>query len=140
MTTHLVQDWMKPDPITVTSNIPLPEAYWLMINNKIRRLLVVDNEKLVGIVTIDDLRQKIPFAAFAMDAVRTSDILAHYPVQKVMSLNPKTTSPDTPLIEAARLMLENHISTLPVMKGEKLVGIITESDIFRAFVKLIGEK
>ena len=67
---------------------------------------------------------------FAMDAVRTSDILAHYPVQKVMSLNPKTTSPDTPLMRKRfRLMLENHISTLPVMKGEKLVGIITESDI-----------
>jgi acetoin utilization protein AcuB len=140
MTGYLVQDWMKPDPITVTGNVTIPDAYWLMVNHRIRRLLVVDNEKLVGIVTMEDLRQKIPFTAFSMDAVRASDILAHYPVYKVMSHNPRTISPDIPLIEAARLMLENHISTLPVMKAEQLVGIITESDIFRAFVELIGKK
>lgn len=56
-----------------------------------------------------------------------------------MSLNPKTTSPDTLLVEAAQLMLENNISALPVMDGGKLVGIITESDIFRAFVELVAK-
>lgn len=136
---NLVRDWMTPDPITVTSNVAIPEAYWLMVNNKVRRLLVVENEKLVGIVTIEDLRQKIPPITFALDAVRASDSMAHYPIRQVMSLNPKTTSPDTPLVEAAQLMLENNISSLPVMDGDKLVGIITESDIFRAFVELVAK-
>lgn len=140
MNKNLVRDWMTPNPLTVTSNVTIPEAYWMMVNNKIRRLLVVDDENLVGIVTIEDLRQKIPFTTFSMDAVRASDILAHYPIGKIMSLNPKTTSPDTPLVKAAQLMLENNISTLPVMDDDKLVGIITESDIFYAFVEFAKKK
>jgi CBS domain-containing protein len=140
MNKNLVRDWMTPNPLTVTSNVTIPEAYWMMVNNKIRRLLVVDNENLVGVITIDDLRQKIPFTTFSLDAVRASDILTNYPIGKIMSLNPKTTSPDTPLVKAAQLMLENNISTLPVMDDDKLVGIITESDIFRAFVELSEKK
>ncbi len=66
----LVKDWMTPDPITVPSNVAIPDAYWLMVNHKIKRLLVVDEGELVGIVTVDDLRQKIPFTAFAMDHYR----------------------------------------------------------------------
>lgn len=136
---NLVKDWMTPDPITITSNITIPEAYWLMIDNKIRRLLVVDDQQLVGIVTIEDLRQKIPFTTFAMDVVKANDVLTNCPISRVMSLNPKTTSPDIALVEAARLMLKHNISTLPVMEREKLVGIITESDIFRAFVQMVDQ-
>ncbi len=140
MNKNLVRDWMTPNPLTVTSNVTIPEAYWMMVNNKVHRLLVVDNENLVGVITIDDLRQKIPFTTFSLDAVRASDILTHYPIGKIMSLNPKTTSPDIPLVKAAQLMLENNISTLPVMDDDKLVGIITESDIFHAFVEFAEKK
>jgi len=70
-----------------------------------------------------------------LDAVRASDILANYPIRELMTKNPITTSPDTTIIQAAKMMLSNTISTLPVMQGEKLVGIITEGDIFRAFVE-----
>jgi acetoin utilization protein AcuB len=72
--------------------------------------------------------------------VRASDALTHYPIGKIMSLNPKTTSPDIHLVKAAQLMLENNISTLPVMDDDKLVGIITESDIFQAFVEFAEKK
>jgi len=136
---NLVKHWMTSDPITITSNVTIPEAYWLMIDNKIRRLLVVDDQQLVGIVTIEDLRQKIPFTTFAMDVVKANDVLTNCPISRVMSLNPKTTSPDIALVEAARLMLKYNISTLPVMEREKLVGIITESDIFRAFVQMVDQ-
>jgi len=136
---NLVKHWMTSDPITITSNVTIPEAYWLMIDNKIRRLLVVDDQQLVGIVTIEDLRQKIPFTTFAMDVVKANDVLTNCPISRVMSLNPKTTSPDIALVEAARLMLKHNISTLPVMEREKLVGIITESDIFRAFVQMVDQ-
>ena len=140
MNKNLVRDWMTPNPLTVTSNVTIPEAYWMMVKHKIRRLLVVDDEILVGIITIDDLRQKIPLTTFSLDAVRASDLLTHYPIGKIMSLNPKTTSPDILLVKAAQLMLENNISTLPVMDDDKLVGIITESDIFHAFVELAEKK
>lgn len=140
MEKNLVRDWMSSNPITANPNTTLPEAYWLMINNGIRRLLVVNEDKLLGIVTLEDLRQKIPFTTFAIDPVRASDMLANCPIQKVMSAELKTITADTPLEDAAKRMIANHISSLPVMDGDKLVGIITESDIFRALVKLLHQK
>ena len=104
MISNLVKDWMTADPITITSNVTIPEAYWLMIDNKIRRLLVVDDQHLVGIVTIEDLRQKIPFTSFALDVVRANDMLTNCPIRRVMSPDPKTTSPDTSLGKAAQLI------------------------------------
>ena len=135
MQSELVRDWMTTDLIVISSNCTLPEAYWLMVNNKIRRLPVVDQDILVGIVTLEDLRGKIPVNLIGIDPVRASDMLAKLPVRHVMSENPKTIPVDATLVEAARLMLEFKISTLPVMDGARLVGIITESDIFRALVK-----
>ena len=135
MESKLVRDWMTTDPIIISSNCTLPEAYWLMVNNKIRRLPVVDQDTLVGIVTLEDLRGKIPATLIGMDPVRASDMLVKLPVRHVMSENPKTVPVGATLVEAARLMLEFKISTLPVMDGARLVGIITESDIFSALVK-----
>jgi len=140
MKKKLVKEWMTANPITITSNVAIPEAYWLMVSNNIRRLLVVDEGELVGIVTVDDLRQKIPFTAFAIDAVRASDVLSHYPIGQVMTQNPKTISPELSLVEAAKFMIKNNISTLPVLVDGKVVGIITEGDIFRAFVELDSEE
>jgi CBS domain-containing protein len=137
MESELVRDWMTTNPIIISSNCTLPEAYWLMVNNKIRRLPVVDQDILVGIVTLDDLRGKIPATLIGMDPLRASDMLTKLPVRHVMSENPKTIPADATMVEAARLMLEFKISALPVMDGARLVGIITESDIFRALVKQI---
>jgi len=134
-----IKEWMTPDPIIVSSQIAIPDAYWIMIDKKIRRLLVVDDNKLVGIVTIEDLRQKIPYTIFAMDAVKASDTLSCMPINRVMSKNLITVSVDTALVEAAKLMIKNNISTLPILKNDKLVGVITEGDLFRAFVEIFQE-
>lgn len=131
-----VKAWMTPHPISVSSKTTIPQAYWTMMEKNIRRLLVVDDEKLVGIVTIDDLRQKIPYTTFAMDVVKASDILSNLPVCRVMTKNPATVSSKTNLVNAAKLMISKHISTLPVMEDDHLVGVITESDIFQAFVDI----
>jgi len=135
MNTQLVRDTMTTDPIVVASNCTLPEAYWLMIHHDIRRLLVVDGEALVGIVTLEDLRRMEPISLPGLDLLRLNDLLSKMPVRRVMSPGPITISPEATLIDAARLMLENKISTLPVIADGKVVGIITESDIFRAFVE-----
>ena len=137
MKNKLVRDWMTDNPISISSNCSLPEAYWLMVNNKIRRLPVIDQNVLVGIVTVDDLRGKVPTTLIGLDPVKASEMLTQLPVRYLMSENPKTIAVDATLVEAARLMLEFNISTLPVMDGTRLVGIITESDIFRALVKQI---
>jgi acetoin utilization protein AcuB len=110
-----------------------------MIDNKVRRLPVMDDEHLVGIVTLEDLRRAEPPTGIGLDLVKITDMLSKMTVRQVMTQNPKTIAPDAPLIEAARMMLEHEVSTLPVMEDSQLVGIITESDIFRAFVEL-GEK
>ena len=134
MKSELVRNWMTSNPIIISSHCTLPEAYWLMVNNKIRRLPVVDQDVLVGIVTLEDLRGKIPSILIGMDPVRASDMLTKLPICQVMAENPKTIPVDETLVEAARLMLSYKISALPVMDGSRLVGIITESDIFRALL------
>jgi CBS domain-containing protein len=136
----LVKDWMTKDPIIVDSNISMPDAYWKMVKNNIRRLLVIDDGVLVGVVTIDDLTQKIPWTTFALNAAHTSEFLSKLPVRMVMSHNLITTTTETTLLDAAELMLSNEISTLPVLHNKLVVGIITERDIFRAFVSLASEE
>jgi len=137
MKSNRVQDWMTPNPITVPESCTLYEAYRLMIHRRIRRLLVVDQGVLTGVVTLEDLRKEIQDYVFADDPLQTKKILQKIKVCEVMAKNPKTISVDAALIQAAQLMLECKISTLPVMNGSRLVGIITESDIFKALVKVV---
>jgi acetoin utilization protein AcuB len=106
-----------------------------MLENKIRRLPVVEEGNLVGMVTIEDLRQMEPIKVAGFDLIHISKMLSRLPVRQLMTENPKTIAPTASLIDAARLMLKHKISALPVLEGDKLVGIITESDIFRAFVE-----
>jgi acetoin utilization protein AcuB len=139
MSQSLVRDWMTPDPIIVLPSTPIRDAYWLMVDHKVHRLPVMDKGHLVGIITLEDLRRAEPPTGIGLDLVRITDMLSKMTVQQIMTKDPKTIAPDAPLIEAARLMLEHKISALPVMEGSHLAGIITESDIFRAFVELEGE-
>jgi acetoin utilization protein AcuB len=136
MSGNLVKEWMTPKPITVPSCCPLQDAYWLMLENKVRRLPVIDEGRLVGIVTLEDIRRAEPPTGIGLDLVKITEMLSRMAVHQVMTANPRIISPDKPLIEAARIMLKHQISALPVMEGDELVGIITERDIFRAFVKL----
>jgi acetoin utilization protein AcuB len=140
MSQNLVRDWMTPNLVTVSPSTPLREAYWLMIDNKVRRSPVMDGEHLVGIVTMEDLRRAKPSTGIGLDLVKITDMLSRMTVRQLMTNDPKTISPETPLIEAAQMMLEQEISALPVIEAGQLVGIITESDIFRAYVKLEQKK
>ena len=135
-----VKDWMNSDVITVSGSSTLPDAYWLMLDNDVRRLPVVEDGVLVGIVTLEDLRRMDPIEAAGFDIIRISNMLAHLPIRQLMTKNPKTIAPAESLVKAAQLMLRNKISTLPVLDGDELVGIITESDIFRAFVESEEQK
>jgi acetoin utilization protein AcuB len=140
MSQNLVRQWMTPNPVIVSPSTPIRDAYWLMVDHKVHRLPVMDKGHLVGIITLEDLRRAEPPTGIGLDLVRITDMLSKLTVQQVMTRNPKTIAPDMPLIEAAQMMLESDISALPVMEGPRLIGIITVSDIFRAYVELEQKK
>ena len=131
---HLVKEWMTPDPITICPETTLPEANRLMKECGIRRLPVVDNGRLVGIITLGDVREASPSQATSLSIYELNYLISRLTVGKMMTQDPITITPDTSIEAAARLMLEHKIGGLPVVEGAKVVGIITESDIFRLLV------
>ncbi|MFN2161728.1 MAG: CBS domain-containing protein, partial [Candidatus Promineifilaceae bacterium] len=136
MKKELVRSWMTPDPITVRLNTSLPEVHQIMVSEEIRRLPVVDdNGRLIGIVTLGDVRGAQPSPATSLSIWEMNYLLSSLDVARIMTPDPITVNPDQTIGEAARIMLENRISGLPVVEVDgRLVGIITESDIFSMVV------
>lgn len=131
-----VRDWMTRDVITVDSKTPLPQAHQLMKQRRIRRLPIVDKEgHLVGIITRGDVREASPSNATSLSIYEVHYLLAQLTVDAIMTQNPSTVTPETAIKDAARIMLEKKISGLPVVENGKVVGIITESDIFRGLIE-----
>jgi CBS domain-containing protein len=141
MKQELVKNWMTRDVITVDVNTGLAEAHRLMTEKHIRRLPVMKNNRLVGIVTLGDVREAEPSDATSLSIWEVNYLLSQLKIEKVMSQNPITISPHATIGEAAWLMLEYKVSGLPVVdKTGHIVGIITESDIFRMVVQEWGQK
>jgi acetoin utilization protein AcuB len=137
----LVGERMTKRPITVTEDTTLPEALELMRKEKIRRLPVLDKHgKLVGIVTELDLLRASPSPATSLSVYEIPYLLAKVKMREIMTTNVITVTEDTPIEEAARIMADNKIGGLPVMRDGKLVGIITETDIFKLFLELFGAR
>ncbi len=130
-----VRDWMTPNPITIDPKTTLPEAHKLMKECHIRRLPVVDHGKVVGILTLGDVREASPSDASSLSIFELNYLLAKLNVESIMTRDPITIAPTATIREAAQLMLEHKIGGVPVVEDEKLVGIITESDIFRVLVQ-----
>ena len=131
-----VREWMTQNVITTRPNTPISNAHQVMRENKIRRLPVVDNKKLVCLVTIGDVREASPSDATTLSIWELNYLWAQLVVEKVMTRNVFTVTPETPILDAAELMLEHKISGLPVVNENKeLIGVITESDIFRMLIR-----
>jgi len=135
----LVKDWMSKDPITITDETSMMKAIHLMKQNRFRRLPVLRQGKLVGIVSDRDLKEASPSKATTLDVHELYYLLAELQVKDIMTRDPVTVSPDDTVEHAAQLMLENTISGLPVVTDKgNVVGIITQSDVFRAFMHITG--
>lgn len=135
----LVRDRMTLSPVTITPDVSVTEALRLMNEKKIRRLPVLDTAgNLVGIVSDRDLLQASPSPATSLAIWEIHDLLAKLTVEKTMTRQVITITGDTPLEEAARVMVDSKIGGLPVMKGKDLVGIISESDLFKTLLELLG--
>jgi acetoin utilization protein AcuB len=134
----LVKHRMTPDPITIAPDAKVPDALKLAREEGINYLPVLGKrDKLIGIVSRNDLMQAAPSKATTHSVFEANYLLAHLEVREIMN-EPITVSEDTPVEDAARLMVQKEIGCLPVMRGKDLVGIVTETDIFKAFVEILG--
>jgi CBS domain-containing protein len=130
MGNRLVNNWMTTPVITVTPGTKLSEARKIMSEKQIRALPVMDGEKLIGIITRRGLL-RLDLSNLVNETWNKSSELAEENVGEVMTFKPLTTTPNSPVAKAARIMLENKITALPVAEKEKLLGIFTNSDVFR---------
>ena len=131
---HRVEEWMSAPPIVVAPTSSLVEAQRLMDQHGVRRLPVVQNDRLVGIVTRGDLRAAQPSAASTLSVYEWRTLLSQVMVAECMSHNPVAIAPDASAIEAGEQMLAHKIGGLPVVLGERVVGVITESDLLRLLI------
>jgi CBS domain-containing protein len=136
MKQELVRDWMTREVVVVAPETTLPEAHRLMNDNEIRRLPVMKNGQLVGIVTRGDVRGAEASDATSLSIWELQYLIAKIKVKEIMTPDPITVSQDSTIGEASQVMLDYKISGLPVVDSDgKLAGIITESDIFRIVVQ-----
>ena len=130
-----------PNPVTVEPQTPVGDAQALMKKQKIHRLPVIDKQKkLVGIVSEKDLLYASPSPASTLSAFEMGALLGKLTVDRVMTRDVVVVQEDTLLEDAARLLVDNNIGGVPVLQGDRLVGIATESDIFRLFMELFGAR
>jgi acetoin utilization protein AcuB len=129
---------MTPDPKTISPDVSVLEATERMQRERVRRYPVIGDGKLVGIVSLDDLLRASPSSVESLNVWEVSYMLTQVKVQDVMTKEVITVTEFTPLEEAAKLMLDRKIGGLPVVRDGVLLGIITESDIFRIFAELLG--
>lgn len=135
----LIREYMTSNPITVQPNTTVPIALRLMREKRVRRLPVVDDRgQLVGIVSDKDLLYASPSPATTLAVWEIPELLGKIRVEQVMSRKVITVKPDTALEEAARIMADNKVGGLPVMQGGTLIGIITETDLFKQLLELLG--
>jgi acetoin utilization protein AcuB len=135
----LVRELMTPNPATVQPDTPVTNALRLMREHKVRRLPVVDGHgRLVGIVSDKDLLYASPSPATTLSMWEIPELLSKLRVETVMTRDVITVVEKTPLEEAARIMADRKIGGLPVMQGPDLVGIITETDLFKSLLELLG--
>jgi acetoin utilization protein AcuB len=138
-----VRDLMTKDPITAGAGLSLYDAYALMYENEIRRLPVIQHGKLAGIVTLSDIQRA--FSTIVAGGQTTAESTAELRASTltagdIMSSDPITVAPGDTIQDAAEQMLENQVSGLPVVEDGRVVGIVTESDIFRLVVASWSEE
>lgn len=129
---------MTSQVFTVSPEDNVADTMALMREKKINRLPVVQKGKLVGIVTDGDLREVSPSPATTLSIFELNYLVAKTSIREVAVKKVITCSPDTKLEDAAVLMRDHGIGSLPVLDQEKLVGIITETDIFDTFLDIMG--
>lgn len=137
----LVGDRMSHPVITIHADVSIQDALYRMKAENIRRLPVVDRRgALVGIISERELLHASPSNATSLSVWEVTYLLSRIKVEDIMVRDVITVPEDTPIEEAARIMTDAKIGALPVMRNDKLVGIITETDLFKLFLELLGAR
>lgn len=137
----IISSIMRKNPIFIRPDTSLTDAKALMVKENIGKLPVLDkDDRLVGLVTKKDLEHAEPSEATTLDMYEISYLLSKLKVEKIMIKNVITVQENEVIEEAARIMADNDIGCLPVMRNNLMVGIITESDLFEAFVDMFGAR
>lgn len=137
----LVGQRMSQPVISIHPDMAVQDALNLMRQENIRRFPVVtDSGALVGIVSERDLLHASPSNATSLSVWELNYLISKIRVDSVMTSKVVTVKEETPVEEAARIMADNKIGGLPVMRDGKVVGIITETDLFKLFLELLGAR
>ncbi len=132
----LIEMWMTRDPFTIAPTATVSEAALLMAHRRVRRLVVVDvSGRVAGIVSTGDVARAFPPDLNPTSAA-VSERSVPTPIASIMTTSVETVAPSAAIEEAARLLRAHEIGALPVVAGSRLVGIVTESDVFRALVDM----
>lgn len=136
----LVGERMSHPVITVSPDMPIMDALDMMKREKIRRAPVVKKGKIVGIVSEKDILNASHSPTTTLSVWEFNHLLSKISVDEVMSKEVTTVREDTPIEEAAKIMADANIGGLPVMRDNQLVGLITETDLFKIFLELMGAR
>ena len=137
----LVKDCMTSNPVTIGPDMPVAEALSFMRQKNVRRLPIVSKKrKLIGIISEKDLLYASPSPATSLSVYEVGYLLSKLKVEEIMAKDVTTVAPGAPLEEAARIMADGQVGGLPVMDGDRLVGIITETDIFKTILEMMGAR
>ncbi len=137
----LVKELMSLDPIVIKPEASLYDALQIMREHQVRRLPVLNRDgKLIGIVLEKDLLYASPSPATSLSVHELNYLMSKITIESLMTSDVITVSEDCPLEEAARIMADNQIGGLPVMRDGQLLGMITESDLFKVFLDLLGAR
>ena len=137
----IIERRMTRNPVTATPEMTITEAASIMKQEKVHRLPVLDKEhRLIGIISEKDILRSSPSSANTLSVHEMSFLLSKLPVKKVMSKNPVIIKKDATVEEAARIMVDQDISCLPVIEDKKLIGIVTKTDLFKLLLELFGAR
>lgn len=135
-----VKDWMAAPVFTVEPDASISEVVDLMRDKKVKHIPVAVNGVLKGVISDRDIKQYSPSKGTSLDIYELNYLLAKTKAKEIMKTKLLTTSPDIPVEEAAMLLYDNNIGCLPVVDGGKLVGIISDRDMYRILVEITGAR
>jgi len=130
-----VRDLMTPTPLSVSPNTPVNEARALMQRHRIRHLPVLEDGRLVGIVSDRDIRLVLPSPATSLSVHEIGYLLTRLTVGEIMTYFPVTIGADRLMAEAIKRMLAYKVEALPVVEHDKLIGIVTRTNLLQAFLQ-----
>lgn len=136
----LVKERMSKPVISVPPEMPILDAMKLLQQEKIRRAPVIKEGKMVGIISEKDLLNAAPSDATTLSVWEINYLMSKIKVRDVMTHEVRTIDVETPIEEAARIMADNKIGGLPVTRDGRVVGLITETDLFKVLLELMGAR